>query len=75
MEKCAKDDTAERAVTYIEIKLAVTKMPFLWKSVKALEQENRQLREEKEAWIQKALDFSKRLHELERKTLSGLSDA
>ena len=48
-------------------------MPFLWKSVKALEQENRRLREEKETWVQKALNVSKRLFELERKTLSGLS--
>ena len=62
-----------RAAVQMIFKLSLTEMPFLWKSVKALEQENRRLREEKETWVQKALDVSKRLFELERKTLSGLS--
>ena len=59
-----------RAAVQMIFKLSLTEM--LWKSVKALEQENRRLREEKETWVQKALNVSKRLFELERKTLSGL---
>ena len=64
-----------RAAVQMIFKLSLTEMSMLWKSVKALEQENRRLREEKEAWVQKALSVSKRLYELERKTVSGLSHA
>ena len=36
----------------------------MWRSVKALEERNKRLLREREEWIEKALQLSKRLHDL-----------
>ena len=50
----------------------------MWKNVKALEEENSRLRQQREEWVDKALALSKRLYE-ERKcnteALSQLGEA
>ena len=39
----------------------------MWKNVTALEEENKRLRKELEEWVEKALELSKRLHNLAKK--------
>ena len=46
----------------------------MWRNVKALEEENKRLRKEREEWVNKALELSKRLNALNRKAMSGLQD-
>ena len=39
----------------------------MWRNAKALEEENKRLRKELEEWVKKALELSKRLHNLAKK--------
>ena len=54
----------------VRIEVSVISVPSvssaieMWKNVKALEEENKRLRKELEEWVRKALELSRRLHNL-----------
>ena len=43
----------------------------MWKNIRALENDNKRLKNEKQYWVDKALELSKRLYQLEQSAAGG----